>query len=300
MFCAMLTAAVFVLLCMLIYRKYNLLMAGCFFACFWLGQWVVNFARNLYWIEFSWFVPMLFGLFVSIYGDDRCCRYLGYAGVLVSVILKCMCGYEYITCIMMAMIAFPLVDWVSALRRGEKKRARTLFVRAFVLGALALLAFVLTLLIHALVRGGGDLMQGLDLIYRNDVLRRASMNADAALFDAVYTESLEISPIKVLENYFSFPTDIIVGLPGSLFTLLSVLPGIIFVYRGLKKQLDLSEVVLYLFFFLTSASWFVLAAPHSQTHYHMNYVLWYFGHIQLCMYFVLRQGREFLQQRSEK
>ena len=60
--CALLTAMVFALIVILIAKKYNYLLAACFFGTFLLSPWVTNFARNLYWVEFTWFAPMVVGL----------------------------------------------------------------------------------------------------------------------------------------------------------------------------------------------------------------------------------------------
>ena len=39
--------------------------------------------------------------------------------------------------------------------------------------------------------------------------------------------------------------------------------------------------------FLATISWFVLAKAHSYIHTHMNYVLWYFGFVQVCLYILI-------------
>jgi hypothetical protein len=40
--------------------------------------------------------------------------------------------------------------------------------------------------------------------------------------------------------------------------------------------------------FLTCTSWFILGKSHSFIHVHMNYVLWYFGSVQVSLYIVLK------------
>ena len=39
--------------------------------------------------------------------------------------------------------------------------------------------------------------------------------------------------------------------------------------------------------FLTSVSWFVLAKSHSYVHTHINFVLWYMGYVQVCLYVIV-------------
>ena len=269
-------------------------MAVCFYATVWLSPWVVNFARNLYWVEFTWFIPMLMGLFCSIYVRKKWCRFLSYIGVFLSVMVKCLCGYEYITCVMMAMISFLVIDLVQAILKKDKQQAWLLLKTAFVMGVVALLGFAAALLIHARVRGSGDLLQGLIYIYEKDVVRRVAVNTEISSFDPVVTSSLRVAVSSVLGRYFKFATQIMVGLPGNLFPLLTVLPVFVFVYQLIKKKLNINDATMYVFFFLTCISWFVLAKPHSYIHTHINYVLWYFGHVQVCLYIICKQMKAWI------
>ena len=52
--CAMATAAVLTLVCWLIGIKYNVLAGAVWYVTFLFSPWVTNFARNLYWVEFTW------------------------------------------------------------------------------------------------------------------------------------------------------------------------------------------------------------------------------------------------------
>ena len=162
------------------------------------------------------------------------------------------------------------------------------------MGAVAMLGFVAALLMHAQIRGSGDLLQGLAIIYEKDVMRRVAVNTDASSFDPVTTSSLKVAVSKVLERYFKFSTHIMVGLQGNLFPLLTVFPVFIFVYQLIKKKLNVNDMLMYVFFFITCISWFVLAKPHSYIHTHMNYVLWYFGHVQVCLYIICKQIKQSL------
>ena len=45
---------------------------------------------------------------------------------------------------------------------------------------------------------------------------------------------------------------------------------------------------LLLFAFLTSISWFVLGKAHSYIHTHLNFVMWYFGFVQLILYIPIK------------
>lgn len=293
MLCGYLAAAVFSGIVMLIKKKYNFLMAVCFFATFWLSPWVVCFARNMYWVEFTWFLPMLAGLFCSIFIKKRWCRITSYVAAFFTIFIKSLCGYEYISCVMLGLIAFLVVDLLYSIFTKDKANAILLLKTIIIMGVCAVLAFVAALLMHAQIRGSGDIVKGLKSIYDYEVMKRISINADSSLFDhPLLKESLEASLSDVFKRYYLFSTDIILGIPGKLFTLITVLPIFSFIYQWIKKDINLHEVFLYIVLFITCISWFVLAKPHSYVHTPLNFVLWYFGFVQICFYIVINQIRK--------
>ena len=104
--CITLLAIVLVAICYFICKKYNNLLGAVFYFTFLLSPWVVAFARNLYWVEFTWFLPVLFALMLSMnYSKKKIFVPL----IFISILVKCMCGYEYITTIMLSTISFFLI-----------------------------------------------------------------------------------------------------------------------------------------------------------------------------------------------
>ncbi len=286
--CIVLTAFVFVIICFLIYKKYGLLFAICFYITFLLSPWSVNFARNLYWVEFTWFVPMMLGLICSIYGEKkRLIRLECYAGAFLSIFIKSLCGYEYLSVIMLSMIAFMsselFIDITKKNWNSSCRRAKSIFF----MGICALVGFGVALLLHARIRGNGNILDGLNLIYKQDVLRR-TLGGHVEDFDPVYMKSLQASVIDVLKIYFNnWFTEIISCISGRYFGFLILMPLIIFMYRTVKGKLEMQKVFLYFIFLVTCTSWFVLGKAHSYLHAHINYVLWYFGYIQVCFYIII-------------
>lgn len=265
-------------------------MGGVFYVVFWLSPWVVNFANNLYWVEFTWFLPMAAGLFCLWKLDSRICRILSYVLVLLAIMIKCLCGYEYITTVMLGAIAFPAAEFFAALAQKDRKRASLLFRTIFLLGVAALLGFAAAICIHAPVKSGGSLAEGIRLIVQEDVLRRtygADLNAFENLPD-FEQYALTASAWETLCKYFHFKTEVITGIGGNLFPLLCLLPAALLILDVRRKCLDVREAAWYVVFFVTSISWFVLAKSHSCVHTHMNFVLWYFGFVQSCFYIILK------------
>lgn len=286
--CSLLTGLVFVIIVVLIYRKYNALMAGIFYITFWLSPWVVSFARNLYWVEFTWFIPMAVGLFCAWKVNSRKNRILCYLLTFVSILAKCLCGYEYISVIMMGLIAFLLTDFVTALDKREQEKTKLLLRTIIIMGIAALLGFVAAICIHAPLKGNGDIIAGIKNIVAEDVLRRTN-GADLNEFASDYWPSFNASVWETLCRYFHFNTEIITGIKGNLFPALCIAPLCIWGYEWKQKQLNIELLGMYVIFFFTSVSWFCLAKSHSYIHVHINFVLWYFGFVQICIYVILNK-----------
>ena len=297
--CSILTAIVLCMIIILTAVKYNLLFAVCFGVTFLLSPWIVNFAGSVYWVEFTWFFPMLIGLICSIWINKRYVKVTCCIVAFITIAVKSLCGYEYITTVMLGLIAFLLIDCGMAIIKKDKERKVCLLRMIFTLGVIALAAFSFAICIHALLRGEGNLLNGIKGIIKNDVLRRVgggSMND----FDAVYWPSLNASVWEVVRKYFHFSTDIIAGLDANLFPMLCLIPIIIFIYDYIRGQINLEEVMMYVVFFVTGMSWFVLGKSHSYVHVLMNYVMWYFGFVQCCFYIIANKIRNSICGKSRK
>ena len=284
--CSLATALVFVLITMILAKKYNKLLAGCFFVTFWLSPWIISFSKNTYWVEFTWFIPMLVGLFCAWKIEDRRCRWASYIVCVISICLKCLCGYEYISVVMMGMISFMLVDAASSLIEKNKEKTILLVGTIFIIGLMALAGFMLAIVIHAKLRGNGDILAGIKEIIAQDVIRRTS-GGNLNEFDPVYWQSFNASIWETYSTYFKFDTEIITGIRGNLFPLLCIIPLCVFGVDYKKKNLNPVLPIMYVVFFLTSISWFCLGKGHSYLHTFLNYVLWYFGFVQICFYVIL-------------
>lgn len=285
--CSLVTAFVLTLITFFLAIKYNKLLAGISYFTFLLSPWVVNFARNTYWVEFTWFLPMLIGLVTSIYISRRKYRIIGYLGAAVSILIKSLCGYEYITAVMMGLISFLLVDVLLAIVEHDKQKFRLVCRTTIIIGIFALLGFFIAIIIHSNIRGNGDILAGIKSIWEQDVMRRAT-GGHLQDFDSVYWLSLNASNWEVICMYFKFSTEIITGISGNLFPLFALTPLLIFVYDYYNSQrVDFTKLFLYIIMFITSTSWYYLAKPHSYIHTHMNFVLWYFGFVQICFYIII-------------
>ena len=296
--CCIFTAFVFSLLILLLQRKYNVLFATCFAVTFFLSTWIVNFASSEYWVVFTWFLPMLIGLVCSIWGDRQWIRRGGYIAAYMAIMLKSLCGYEYMSSVMLGLIAFPLVDFGMAVVHKDKKKSIVLLRTIFILGCMALAGFMSAICIHASMRGDGNILAGIRSIIEEDLLRRTGLG-DLNDFPTEW-DAFNASVWEVVRRYFHFERDIIAGIDANQFPVLCLIPVLIFIHDYITKKLNMEEIFMYVIFFLTAVSWFALAKDHSYGHARLNYVLWYFGFVQCCFYIITRRVIDCFSIRNQK
>ncbi|MBQ7284245.1 MAG: hypothetical protein IJW74_05305, partial [Oscillospiraceae bacterium] len=236
---------------------------------------IVNFARNLYWVEFTWFIPVLAGLLCSVYYDNKKIRVLSCALAFLSVFAKSLCGYEYISTILIAMMSFLFADFVSSIVKKDREKSLSYFKTMLVMGALAVMGFAVAIVLHASMRGGGNLMAGIAEIWQQDVMRR-TLGGDPADFSEIFAASLTASVGDVVKLYLAPQVEIVAGLSGSWFKLLMLLPVPAFALQLIAcKKIDVQQAVLYLLTMAAALSWFVLAKSHSYEHTHT--LMWQCG-----------------------
>lgn len=281
--CCILTALVLTTITVFLKIKYDSLFAICFAATALLSPWLVNFASSEYWVTFTWFIPMLIGLICSIWIKIPFVRKGCYIVAYIAIIGRALCGYEYMTAIMLGMISFMLIDLGVAIVNQDKKESMMLFRTIFILGSFALAGFITAVCVHASLRGDGNILTGILSIIREDAVPRISGEASAW---------------EVVKKYFHFETDVIAGIDANQFPLLCLLPILIFIYNYIKKQLNVKNVFMYIIFFITGVSWFILGKGHSNGHTGLNYVMWYFGFVQCCFYIIINAIMSCVNQRK--
>jgi hypothetical protein len=288
-----------ILITYLLSKKYNNIMAGCFLVTFAISPWIVNFARNLYWVEFTWFLPMAAGLFIAWKSESQKCRITGYILVFLSVLIKSLCGYEYITAVMLGSILFVTVDLFTALARKQKKTALLLLRTVVIMGCAALAGFLVAIILHSRLGNSTGVISGIKNIIMDVALRRTA-GADLNTEHPVLWESLNASVWDTVAKYFAFSTDIIPGINGNLFPVLCIVPICIFAYDLKNKKTDFEILFLYAVSFVTSLSWFVFGKSHSYVHTQINFVIWYFGFVQICFYIIVSRTVSAIRNRKQE
>lgn len=284
-----------------------------------LSPWVVVFARNLYWVPFTWFLPALLTVWGAGWAmrGQGCGRMAALAGATGLAFLgKFLCGYEFATTVVIAAFV-PIL--LSGLLQGIRGARITGMILAT--GAASLVAFCLAVGMHAAAIGP-DLSSGLA-----EIGQLAAKRSNQALCDSdcvvvtckgdqacadQFSKSLSANPATVVLRYFALP-DFLPWLarvelqPQDRQILGELLRSLDFAAAGddlvpilLRGFPLLAGVLAFTVFNLLtlrvvlrrgptgwttllaligSLSWFVIAKGHSAIHYHVNYVLWYLVYI---------------------
>lgn len=242
---------------------------------------------------------MAVGIFCAWKISNRKCRIASYVMAYIAITAKCLCGYEYISVIMMGLIAFLLADLVKAVADKDKNKIKLEVRTILIIGIVAVCGFATAICMHAPLRENGDLIAGIKSIFEHDVLKR-TVGGNLNEFSTSLWDSFNASVWTVFCQYFHFSTEVITGIGGNLFPILCVIPLCIFGAEARNKHLNVELFVMYIIFFLTAESWFILAKSHSYIHTHMNYVLWYFGFIQICFYIIVNKIVQAFKSAKEK
>lgn len=274
--CCFLFAIVLTAIVYQLYLKYDLLFALTFGAVSLASHWVVDYARNLFWVEFTWYLPMLLGLLCFRYEKNR--KYL-YPMFFLAILVKCLCGYEYLTTVMMSGIMFFLAEWVY-----NRQKRKEIIKTVFFIGIFSVAGFLCAYLLHGYVVGSGNILDGMKHLQYDLVGRRTF--GSAVDYDPVYASSLNASVFDVLEKYFWSENPPWDGIKMTLIGVATMMA--MFVQRVFLKKDNKQEISLFIATLLTTLSWLILGKAHSYIHTHMNFVLFYMGWVQSCAYILLK------------
>ncbi|PKM65191.1 MAG: hypothetical protein CVU95_16325 [Firmicutes bacterium HGW-Firmicutes-2] len=274
-----LLSVVISLICLELNKKFGLLMSVCFYFVSLFSYWMTTFAPNLYWMAFSWFIPMLLGLVCL---NNHAKRFWIYPLIFIAVAFKSAMGYEFVPVVMLGSIMFLVVEWLMVFNK-DKVRRKILFKMIFSIGIICILAFAVAISIHAYIRGGGDILDGITVIYQHDISRRTFGNASDFTYNQALMDSLDASILAVLAKYLW------VGKTGKLALVMLITSVFVIVFRLIKDRIFAAkDTWLLVVSFLTCIAWFVLGKSHSYIHTDINIIMWYMGFMQISFYVVLK------------
>jgi hypothetical protein len=267
---ALLSAAALACLGVIYWRRMDPLFATLFVVFMGAMPLTIAMGRNLYWSPFLMWLPAILSL-VLYRAEKPAARTALLIAISGAMFLKSASNYEYITSVtLLAVATFLVVPFFDGKRWPDLRMA-------FLVWLACVVGFVMALLMHAQMRGD-DILDGLRLIYTEDISRRTF--GDASNFSGETAQSLQASPIDVLRIYL---IDLYPGMremivPGKLFLALIVLCLAGLLHKAITGHEHFRrDFAVFVVFLSVPVSWFVLAKGHAFTQTHINFVLWYFG-----------------------
>jgi hypothetical protein len=247
------------------------------FALLLTAPWLTVFARNLYWVTWTWFLP--FFVFLWLGGKPECWtkRGLVYAFVLSVVlgIIKSSTGYEYLSTVSLAAAA-PIVFYAIY---PVGRRLLDVVSRIMLTGAGFAIGFLVTLAIHLSMLAGqvGGFGQAW-VVFHKVFTKRMGGNAGAL---PEFRESFEANLFSLLRIYLDSKY-VFFGLSALGLIVFSILGALLVGVKIRNGEIPRDKLpalkglgAALIVGFLAPISWFVLAKPHSYYHGHMNFVVWY-------------------------
>jgi hypothetical protein len=229
-------------------------------------------APNLYWVVGVWFLPMAIAMLLADEENSRRRFYL-IAAAFVFFLAKCLCGYEFISTVILA----AAVGCLLGTKQSPERLSRILSNVAWIVGA-GVAGFIVAVLAHSAKEGGFAIIASRAAIR---IMGDAPLLADEivlgkfATIQSVILRYLEGNDITLTKNY---------GIPLALLVLaavLSLLDSKIIWYLGDDRRKLHICALAFLASFPAPLSWFVLAKGHSFVHPPMNFILWYVPTIPL-------------------
>ncbi|MDR1565076.1 MAG: hypothetical protein LBS74_08980 [Oscillospiraceae bacterium] len=219
---------------------------------------LLNMAKNLYWVPFTFFLPMLACFYAAVKFKNEPFKFKSLALISLAVFIKSACGYEYISTILISAI-IPVV-YYAVMNKYKLKSTALQFIRVSVA---AVSGFVLAVAIHTLQKLAvlGSLSESIKDLADNASGR--TFNPESLSDSARLNKNM----MGVLIPYFAYPVLIIA------IVIIAVVIGIKLKRKKWGNPMAALAISLGLAF-LAPMSWYVLAKGHAMVHTAFNTVLW--------------------------
>lgn len=276
-----LLAIVIVLVAAELGRSFSWLFAGCFFVSMMLSPQIIGFARNLYWATFLWFLPVYFSLVIYRKRTSKKTQYFFFLLFALSVALKCLAGYEYITTILIFSVFIYFIAPFTP-SPAYSVRDSALMVSKFIL--FSIVGFIVAVALHLGMRAD-TLAAGVHNTFAFDAIKYLPIPTSANAH-----ESISIFPV-LKEYIFEWKLPFIYGFDAYYWFSIAcfIVLGFLIVIKAFDSKLFARDVMLLCITFLAASSWFVIMVKHAKIHVHLDYVLWYLGFIPALL-FVIAHG----------
>jgi hypothetical protein len=257
--------------------------AFCFLLGIFLSPSLTGFAKNLFWVCFTWVLPALLSS-VFFFEKEKKKRSFLLSLLGLSFLVRFLCGYEYVTSVILLALAPFVFDGLMA--KGQEhfwlrvRECSQIFV-------IALASFAIALCMHGSMRGE-SVWEGLVSIYQKDITRRTMGNPEDFL--GLEQESLQVTPFQVVKQYIlGLPSPFLGSISWKYFRYALFFALLSFPLRGRRYLQTLrSDLALWVAFLPVPLSWFILGKGHTWIHQHMNMILWYWGFVGVVLFSMWR------------
>lgn len=267
-----------------------------------LSPWVLPFSYSLYWVPFTLMLPFSIA-FITGKMMFNGKRPLMLSLIVISMTIKCLCGYEYITTVTL----FACAGYVFSLI-GTKHNARISDL-IFIFSA-CVTGFILAVIAHSLQLNSIDSEYGFSTILnRVELHTGADGGADYAQIlishlssrpgneDAIKLLSSAVEDHKLLfiwlsfKEYFYLPALVVFDITVSFgwFVFIALLVSLSSLTFFIKKYRDYFNKDFYLYSIGCALvmsgvfSWQILAWHHMTIHFHLNGQLFAYGIVPISM-----------------
>jgi len=232
------------------------------------SPWLTVSARNLYWAMWLMFLPAVLTLILLHY-DEKKAKYsniLVFFVSLVSVLLKCGAGYEFVSCVLVCM-EIPYIYYAVK----NKWSFRKFITRAAICGVGGVAGFfaAVGINLYQCTRLVGSFDTALSLMIENISKRTGAFGVEQT--NELIIASLNVSPLTVVNTYLFSGEPVLFGF--SMFDIIAFFLVMLCIHlatgKGSRGGYIASAVSV-----IGPVSWMILAKGHSYIHCHINYVLW--------------------------
>lgn len=261
--------------CLALWRNIGPLPAAAWLLAVLAAPWVQRGMKDLYWCLWTWMLPLLAVLLLCRTRHKGC-----YALVFLAAMARCMCGFEFISAILV-LCELPLVWlWSDALINGREPRP---WFHRMVGTGICAVGGVATALGVWLVQSRlyyGDWAQAAANLAETIVGRTAL--GDSAARAVTAGEVLRKYVLETAEPVLQLGP-LTVTLPQLLAATVSAAALTAFVLALTRRTAALRSllpsVLTWAVSFLGPVSWMVLSKAHSDAHPHIVPMLWHFAFV---------------------
>jgi len=241
------------------------------------SQWLIFFSNNLYWTFFLVFLPTSMTIFFFQKYKFNCKKKyfnLYYFSIYLIIFIKCMCGFEYISTVGVSISCIVL--YYALIERISLKRHLIHHFKIFIVFIFGFLSASATYLLSIYLRLGNfsEIIEKVKfvLLKTTTIIFTPNSTSPNLQLSSIIKVYFEGHPFRYGIKTISFIQFQHIIFLTSIVGLIIIL----FIKKTNTKNLRLHSLAITFFYsILAPLSWFILAKGHSNSHFHLNQVLWY-------------------------